>query len=86
MHTTLDPSKDASEYWDFSWYEMGVYDLPAVYDYIERYHPDQKIAYVGHSEGTTQMFVALAEMEESYFADKTSLFVALGPVSKIPST
>ena len=32
------------------------------------------------------MFVGLAEMEESYFADKTSLFVALGPVSKIPNT
>jgi hypothetical protein len=32
------------------------------------------------------MFVGLAEMEESYFADKMSLFVALGPVAKIPNT
>ena len=32
------------------------------------------------------MFVGLAEMEDSYFADKTSIFVALGPVSKIPNT
>ena len=32
------------------------------------------------------MFVGLAEMEESYFADRTSIFVALGPVTKIPHT
>ena len=32
------------------------------------------------------MFVALAELEESYFADRTSLFVAVGPVTKIPNT
>lgn len=31
------------------------------------------------------MYVGLAEMEESYFADKTSIFVALGPVTKIPN-
>ena len=38
-HTTLDPKKDAKKYWDFSWYEMGVYDLPAVFDHI-RSHAD----------------------------------------------
>jgi hypothetical protein len=32
------------------------------------------------------MFVGLAEKEASYYADKLSLFVALGPVSKIPNT
>ena len=32
------------------------------------------------------MFVALSELEDSFFADKTSIFVALGPVTKIPNT
>ena len=85
-HTTLDPDHDAKEYWDFSWYEMGVYDIPAVYDHIRDKTGDQKIAYVGHSQGTTQKYVALSELGDSYFNDKTSIFVALGPVTKIPNT
>ena len=35
--------------------------------------------------GTTQMFTALAQ-DEASFADKLSLFVALGPVTKITNT
>ena len=31
-HTNLDTSSE--EYWSFSWYEMGVFDLPAVFSYI----------------------------------------------------
>ena len=45
----------------------------------------QKVAYIGHSQGTTQMFAALSE-NQSYFADKVPLFVALGPVTKISHT
>jgi lysosomal acid lipase/cholesteryl ester hydrolase len=33
-HATLDPIADAKEYWDFSWAEMGLYDIPGVIDYI----------------------------------------------------
>ena len=33
-HTTLDHKKDEAKYWNFSWYEMGKYDLPAVIDMI----------------------------------------------------
>jgi len=32
------------------------------------------------------MFVGLSELEESFFKDKLNLFVALGPVTKIPNT
>ena len=85
-HVSLDPYWDEEEFFDFTWYEMGIYDIPAVFDHIRSRTNDQKIAYIGHSQGTTQMFVGLAEMEETYFADKTSIFVAIGPVSKIPNT
>lgn len=43
------------------------------------------MAYVGHSQGTTQMFTALSTNQD-YFKDKVPLFVALGPVSKISHT
>jgi lysosomal acid lipase/cholesteryl ester hydrolase len=52
-HTTLDPDHDAEKYWDFSWYEMGMFDQPANIDYIRKKTGDQKIAYIGHSQGTT---------------------------------
>lgn len=81
-HVELDPDRDASEFWAFDWQEMGLGDLPAVIDYILAVTDQPKIAYVGHSQGTTQMFYALAE-NEAYFQDKVSLFVALAPVTKI---
>lgn len=82
-HTSLDPEKDAKQYWDFDWQEMGSGDLPAFIDYILDDTEQEKLAYIGHSQGTSQMFYALSE-NESYFKDKLSLYVALGPVTKIP--
>ena len=57
----------------------------AMIDYIIQNTQQEKVAYVGHSMGTTQMFNALAENEDT-FKDKLSLFVALGPVTKIDNT
>jgi predicted alpha/beta hydrolase len=47
-------------YWDFGWQEMGIYDIPATFDYIAEVNGHREIAYIGHSMGTTQMFYALA--------------------------
>ena len=33
-HTTLDPFRESEKYWDFSFDEMGLYDLPAEIDFI----------------------------------------------------
>ena len=81
-HIELDPDYDASEFWAFDWQEMGLGDLPAVIDYIRLVTDQPKIAYIGHSQGTTQMFYALAK-DEPFFKDKISIFVALAPVTKI---
>ena len=49
-------------------------------DYIQEQTPDfEKIAYVGHSMGTTIMFRLAAE-RPSYVEDNISTFVCLGPV------
>ena len=84
-HTTYDPDHNEKKFWDFSWYDMGKYDLPAVIDMIQTETGGQKVAYVGHSQGTTQMFTGLAE-NSAYFQDKVPLFVAVGPVTKISHT
>ncbi len=64
---------------------MGLFDLPATFDYITNKTGYEKIAYVGHSHGTTQMFYGLANNEE-YFKSKISVVVALAPVTKISHT
>jgi pimeloyl-ACP methyl ester carboxylesterase len=64
---------------------MGHYDLPATLDYMTEITGVEKAAYIGHSQGTTQMFVGLIDLED-YFKDKISVFIALAPVTMIPNT
>ena len=45
-------------YWQFSFEEMGLYDIPATIDYILEHTQFDQLAYVGHSQGTTQFFSA----------------------------
>lgn len=54
-HERLSPNR--SEFWQFSWHEMGIYDLPASIDYILEVTGKANLHYVGHSQGTTAFFV-----------------------------
>ncbi|XP_048511304.1 uncharacterized protein LOC105694084 [Athalia rosae] len=56
-------SADAA-FWDFSWHEMGLYDVPAVIDYVLNETKMSNLSYVGHSQGATQLLVALSERPE----------------------
>ncbi|XP_021946264.1 lipase 3 [Folsomia candida] len=59
-HTFL-PSNDPNNlaYWDFSFHEMGLYDLPATVNFINAL-TSQRIYYIGHSLGTTQFFSGIS--------------------------
>ena len=61
---------------------MGQYDIPATLDYITQTTGYEKIAYIGFSQGTTQLFYGLTVLPE-YFRTKVSVFVALAPVTQI---
>ncbi|KAG5317338.1 LIP3 Lipase, partial [Pseudoatta argentina] len=65
-------------YWDFSWHEIGVYDLPAMIDYIVKITGREKIFYLGHSQGTTSFFVMSTELPE--YQHKIQAMFALAPV------
>ena len=67
-----------SKYFDFTWDEMGKFDLPANLDYIISHSEFDKAFYVGHSQGTTQFFVAADVMEN--IGDKVAGFIGIGPV------
>ena len=80
-HRSLDPDTD-SAFWDFGWFEMGQYDLPAVITKVLLETGASKISYIGHSQGTTQMFSALAQ-DEAWYLERINIFIGLGPVTKI---
>ena len=47
-HTSLDASIDAEQYWDFSWAQMGLYDVPTNVSLVKEV-TGQKPFWVGHS-------------------------------------
>jgi len=79
-HTNEYYGSDEDEFWDFSWDEMASIDLPTQIDYALGYSGQEKLFYIGHSEGTTQAF---AGFEDPDLAAKVKLFVALAPVAYI---
>ncbi|CAG9826766.1 unnamed protein product [Diabrotica balteata] len=78
MHETLNPDTDV-EYYDYSFDTCGYYDLPAKIDYIVNNTGQEKIFYIGHSQGTSQFF-AMAALRPEY-NEKIALMSALAPVA-----
>ena len=58
---------------------MATFDLPAAFEYIVRV-TGQKVHYVGHSQGTLTMFIALS-LELPSVRNNILSFHALGPVT-----
>ncbi|KXJ76707.1 hypothetical protein RP20_CCG009159 [Aedes albopictus] len=74
-HLTL--PLNSKKYWDFSWHEIGYYDLPAIIDYIVDVTSYGKLHCVGFSQGTTTYFVLTSTRPE--YNDKVALMVAFAP-------
>lgn len=65
------------QFWNFSWHEIGVYDLPAIIDYVSAETNYTKMHYIGHSQGVTAFLVMTSERPE--YNDKILLMNALAP-------
>ncbi|NWV66023.1 LIPM Lipase, partial [Malurus elegans] len=76
-HKTLKPSQ--KEFWQYSFDEMGKYDVPAELYFIMNKTGQKDIYYIGHSEGSTAGFVAFSTYPE--LAKQVKVFFALGPVT-----
>jgi pimeloyl-ACP methyl ester carboxylesterase len=63
---------------------MGLYDVPANIDTVLRVSGYPTLNYVGHSQGTTQMFVAATLYKD--LAQKVDHFFALAPVVYVAHT
>ncbi|KAK9831388.1 hypothetical protein WJX81_000112 [Elliptochloris bilobata] len=75
-HINLEISSDA--FWSFSWDEMAAYDLPASIAHALAVSNASKLAYVGHSQGSTIGLAALAS--QPALAAKISVGVLMAPV------
>ncbi|KAM6306158.1 lysosomal acid lipase/cholesteryl ester hydrolase-like [Aegotheles albertisi] len=78
-HKTLNPSQ--KEFWQFSFDEIGKYDIPAELYFIMNKTGQKDVYYAGHSEGSTAGFIAFSTYPE--LAQKVKVFFALGPVATI---
>jgi len=56
----IDPNKDAKTFFDFSFETLGENDVPAIIDYEIKTTGMKKLTWIGHSQGTSQMFAALS--------------------------
>lgn len=72
--STKDP-----DFWNFTWHESAVYDLPAMIDYINRFKKTQQLLYVGHSMGTTTLFALLSTRPE--YNSKLKAAFLMAPVT-----
>lgn len=66
-HVSLDPDgeEDKFTFWDFTWEQIGFYDIAAMTDYARNYSRSEKIHYVGHSQGGT-VFLVLNSLRPEY--------------------
>ncbi|OXB53473.1 hypothetical protein ASZ78_017035 [Callipepla squamata] len=74
----LNLSVDQEEFWDFSFHEMAMYDVPAMVSFILQETGQEKLFYIGHAQGNSLGFIAFSSMP--HLAEKISLFIALAPL------
>lgn len=80
-HVSKNADNIFSDFWDFSWWQMGMYDHPAAIDYILRKTMNSKLHYVGYSQGTTSLLVLLSEKPE--YNDKIHIASLMAPVGYV---
>lgn len=74
-HKTL--SMESTDFWNFSWHEIGIYDIAAMIDLALNRTRSESLFYFGHSQGTTALFVLLSMKPE--YNQKISQAHLMGP-------
>nr|CAD7401254.1 unnamed protein product [Timema cristinae] len=72
-------TKSDPKFWNFSWHDMGVHDIPAVIDYILDHTGHKDLFFIGHSMGCAMFFVGMAAKPR--YNDKIRVMFGLGPAS-----
>jgi len=72
---------DDEKFWDFSFTEMALHDLPACVTYLQHTTGEKKIDYIGHSQGTMIAFAGFSS--NTTLGAQIRLFIALAPVATV---
>lgn len=83
MHRTLNPDTD-NAFWNYSFHEIGVYDVPAIIAYILRVTGHSWLHYVCHSQGCTVFFVMASELPK--YSDQVRTVHAMAPAVFLPKS
>ncbi|KAL1478338.1 hypothetical protein MTO96_035091 [Rhipicephalus appendiculatus] len=78
-HRTLDVG--SRQFWNFTFHEHALYDLPAQIDYVLRNTGQRRLLYIGFSQGTLSFFTMMSEKPE--YNDKVKAFAGLAPFNKL---
>ncbi|GLV35383.1 uncharacterized protein CBL_01467 [Carabus blaptoides fortunei] len=76
-HKTMIPANN--KFWDFSFHEIGYYDLPAMIDFVLNMTELPQLSYIGHSQGSTVQLVLCAE--KPVYNQKIKTAYHLAPVA-----
>lgn len=57
--------RNSSKFWDYSWHEMGIYDLPAIINFILKKSYSEKLFYISSSQGSA-CFLVLVSLYPEY--------------------
>lgn len=68
-----------TEYWSFTFDEMGRYDLPAFITYILKYTKQPQVDYVGHSQGGGIFYIMGSERPE--FLKRIRVSITMAPAT-----
>lgn len=82
-HTTKNPHTDPS-FWDFSFWEVGTKDIPALVDYVLDQTEASKLFYIGHSQATSAYMAWLSEQPE--YNSKIAAASMLAPISYLKNS
>jgi len=69
---------DMDEFWDFTFDEMGLIDLPTQIEFVISATGVKQLSYIGHSEGTMQAFIGFSN---TTVASRVNVFIALAPIT-----
>ena len=81
-HISVHPDDHHEAFFDFSFETLGMFDVPAMIDYELKITGRKNLTWIGHSQGTSQMFAALST-DQAKYVDKINLFVALAPIARL---
>ncbi|KAJ8672695.1 hypothetical protein QAD02_003955 [Eretmocerus hayati] len=76
-HASL--STEEKEFWQFSYHEIGLFDLSASIDYVLSTTGQPKLVFIGYSMGASEIFVLLSILPE--YNRKITLIVCLAPIA-----